>query len=90
MVKQQSGVLVFFGGSDHANTIPGLGNVQVGFDAVESLRRQWAVELAPHGIRTVTLLTGGIVDTFPGHPRDGGGQAGDHRRVAVEAGGDDG
>ena len=68
MVKQESGVLLFFGGSDHANTSPGMGNVQIGFDAVESLRRQWAVELAPHGIRTVTLLTGGIVDTFPDIP----------------------
>ncbi|RSM70784.1 KR domain-containing protein [Kibdelosporangium aridum] len=68
MVKQESGVLLFFGGSDHANTSPGLGNVQIGFDAIESLRRQWAVELAPHGIRTVTLLTGGIVDTFPDVP----------------------
>lgn len=68
MVKQESGVLLFFGGSDHANAHPGLGNVQVGMDAVESLRRQWAVELAPHGIRTVTLLTGGILDTFPDIP----------------------
>lgn len=69
MVKQESGVLLFFGGSDHANTSPGLGNVQVGMDAVESLRRQWAAELAPHGIRTVTLLTGGIIDTFPDIPQ---------------------
>lgn len=68
MVRQESGVLLFFGGSDFANTMPGLGNVQVGFDAVESLRRQWAAELAPHGVRTVTLLTGGIVDTFPDVP----------------------
>lgn len=68
MVKQESGVLLFFSGSDHANTSPGLGNVRVGFDAVESLRRQWAMELALHGIRTVTLLTGGIIDTFPDIP----------------------
>ncbi|MEV6716678.1 SDR family oxidoreductase [Lentzea sp. NPDC051208] len=68
MVKQESGVLLFFGGSDHANISPGMGNVQIGFDAVESLRRQWAVELAPHGVRTVTLLTGGIIDTFPDTP----------------------
>jgi 3-oxoacyl-[acyl-carrier protein] reductase len=26
------------------------------------------VELAPHGVRTVTLLTGGIIDTFPDIP----------------------
>lgn len=68
MAKQESGVLLFFGGSDPSNASPGMGNVQVGFDAVESLRRQWAVELAPHGVRTVTLLTGGIVDTFPDVP----------------------
>lgn len=72
MVRQESGVLLFFGGSDHAHNIPGLGNVQVGMDAIESLRRQWAVELAPHGIRTVTLLTGGIVDTFPDIPEMAG------------------
>ena len=68
MVKQESGVLLFFGGSDTANITPGMGNVQIGFDAVESLRRQWAVELAPHGVRTVALLTGGIIDTFPDIP----------------------
>lgn len=68
MVKQESGVLLFFGGSDTANITPSMGNVQIGFDAVESLRRQWAVELAPHGIRTVTLLTGGIIDTSPDTP----------------------
>lgn len=68
MVKQQSGVLLFFGGSDPANATAGLGNVQVGFDAVESLRRQWAVELAPSGVRTVTLLSGGVIDTFPDVP----------------------
>lgn len=76
MVKQQSGVLLFFGGSDHANTSPSMGNVQIGMDAVESLRRQWAAELAPHGIRTVTLLTGGIVDTFPDSPEWEGARQG--------------
>ncbi|WP_394619506.1 SDR family NAD(P)-dependent oxidoreductase [Lentzea sp. JNUCC 0626] len=68
MVKQESGVLLFFGGSDHANIHPGMGNVQIGMDAVDSLRKQWGVELAPHGIRTVTLLTGGIIDSFPDIP----------------------
>ncbi|MFD4638129.1 SDR family NAD(P)-dependent oxidoreductase [Lentzea sp. NPDC058436] len=68
MVKQESGVLLFFGGSDPTHAMPGMGNVQIGFDAVESLRRQWAVELAPHGVRTITLLTGGIIDTFPDIP----------------------
>ncbi|ANZ40306.1 3-oxoacyl-ACP reductase [Lentzea guizhouensis] len=76
MVKQESGLLMFFGGSDAANTYPGMGNVQIGMDAVESLRKQWAVELAPHGIRTVTLLTGGLVDSFPEGPEmDGARQS---------------
>jgi 3-oxoacyl-[acyl-carrier protein] reductase len=68
MVKQESGVLLFFGGSDHANVSPGLGTVQITFDAVESLRRQWSVELGAHGIRTVTLLSGGVPETFPDLP----------------------
>ncbi|SDF38116.1 NAD(P)-dependent dehydrogenase, short-chain alcohol dehydrogenase family [Lentzea fradiae] len=76
MVQQQSGVLLFFGGSDPANATAGMGNVQVGFDAVESLRRQWAVELAPSGVRTVTLLTGGVVDTFPDVPEMEGARQG--------------
>jgi len=76
MVKQESGVLLFFGGSETAHINPGMGNVQIGFDAVESLRRQWAVELAPHGVRTVTLLTGGIVDTFPDTPEWEGARQG--------------
>lgn len=44
-----------------------MGNVQVGY-AIESLRRQWAVDLAPHGVRTVTLLTGDVIDSFPDIP----------------------
>ncbi|GGK99096.1 SDR family NAD(P)-dependent oxidoreductase [Nocardia jinanensis] len=68
MIARESGVILFFGGSDHANKVPGLGNVQISFDAVEGLRRQWACELGPHGIRVVTLLTGGIPETFPDIP----------------------
>lgn len=68
MTKQESGVLLFFGGSDHANKTPGMGNVQIGFDTVEALRRQWAADLAPHGIRVLSLLTGGIPETLPDLP----------------------
>jgi 3-oxoacyl-[acyl-carrier protein] reductase len=45
MIKQRSGVILFFGG------------------AVETLRRRLAVELGEHGIRVVTLHTGGIAET---------------------------
>ena len=34
-------------------------------DAMEGLRRQWAVELGPHGIRVLTLKTGGIPESIP-------------------------
>lgn len=68
MVKQESGVILFFGGSDPAQKAPGMGNVQIGMDAVEGLRRQWACDLAPHGIRVLTLLTGGIPESFPDIP----------------------
>jgi len=63
MVKRGSGVILAFGGGG-PQTLPGLGGFKVALDAVESLRRQWAVELGPHGIRVITLKTGGIPDSI--------------------------
>jgi NAD(P)-dependent dehydrogenase (short-subunit alcohol dehydrogenase family) len=69
MVKRGSGVILHFGGGG-PQTLPGLGGFKVALDAIEGLRRQWAIELGEHGIRVVTLKTGGvpesISDTFPG------------------------
>jgi enoyl-[acyl-carrier-protein] reductase (NADH) len=42
-----------------------LGGTQVAFDAIETMRRQLSVELGRHGIRVVTLATGGIPESFP-------------------------
>jgi 3-oxoacyl-[acyl-carrier protein] reductase len=64
MVKQGSGVILQFGGGG-PQTLPGLGGFKVALDAVESLRRQWAVELGPHGIRVVTLKSGGVPESIP-------------------------
>lgn len=64
MVERGAGVILFFGGGG-PQTLPGLGGFKVALDALESLRRQWAVELGPHGIRVVTLKTGGIIETIP-------------------------
>jgi 3-oxoacyl-[acyl-carrier protein] reductase len=64
MVKRGSGVILAFGGGG-PQTQPGLGGFKIALDAIEGLRRQWAVELGPHGIRVVTLKTGGIVETLP-------------------------
>jgi NAD(P)-dependent dehydrogenase (short-subunit alcohol dehydrogenase family) len=64
MVKRGSGVILAFGG-DGPQTLPGLGGFKVALDAIEGLRRQWAIELGPHGIRVVTLKTGGVPESLP-------------------------
>jgi 3-oxoacyl-[acyl-carrier protein] reductase len=69
MVKRGSGVILHFGGGG-PQTLPGLGGFKIALDAIEGIRRQWAMELGPHGIRVLTLKTGGITETishdFPG------------------------
>jgi hypothetical protein len=42
-----------------------LGGTQVAFDAIETIRRQLSVELGPHGIRVVTLESGGVPESLP-------------------------
>jgi 3-oxoacyl-[acyl-carrier protein] reductase len=64
MVHRGSGVILHFGGGG-PQTQPGLGGFKVALDAIEGLRRQWAVELGSYGIRVVTLKTGGIPETIP-------------------------
>ena len=64
MVKRGSGVILAFGGGG-PQTLPGLGGFKIALDAIEGLRRQWAVELGPHGIRVVTLKTGGVPESIP-------------------------
>ena len=64
MVARGSGVILAFGGNG-PQTLPGLGGFKVALDAIEGLRRQWACELGPHGIRVVTLKTGGIPESLP-------------------------
>jgi NAD(P)-dependent dehydrogenase (short-subunit alcohol dehydrogenase family) len=64
MVARKTGVILHFGGGG-PQTIPGLGGFKVALDAIESLRRQWACELGRHGIRVVTLKTGGVPESIP-------------------------
>lgn len=64
MAPRRTGVILAFGGSG-PQTVPGMGGTKVAFDAVESLRRQWTVEVGRHGIRLVTLKTGGIPESIP-------------------------
>jgi len=64
MVRSRSGVILHFGGGG-PQTQPGLGGFKIALNAMEDLRRQWAVELGPHGIRVLTMKTGGIPETIP-------------------------
>ena len=64
MIKQKSGVILSFGGSG-PQTLSGLGGFEVALDALEGLRRQWALELGQYGIRVVTLKTVGFPRAFP-------------------------
>lgn len=64
MIGRGSGVIMAFGGSG-PQTLPGLGGFKVALDAIEGLRRQWACELGRHGIRVVTLKTGGVPESIP-------------------------
>lgn len=64
MIEQRGGVMLAFGGSG-PQTLPGLGGFKIALDAIEGLRRQWALELGEHGIRVVTLKTGGIPESIP-------------------------
>jgi 3-oxoacyl-[acyl-carrier protein] reductase len=72
MIRQGSGVILTFGGAGSRDPIRDytsggfqvyLGGFQVAMGAIDVLRRQLAVELGPHGIRVVTLQSGGVPET---------------------------
>ena len=65
MIRQGSGVMLFFGGDGEPMAEFDLGGLQVGLTAIESLRRQLAMELGRHGIRVLSLQTGGVTETLP-------------------------
>jgi 3-oxoacyl-[acyl-carrier protein] reductase len=65
MIKQESGVILIFGGDGDPLPDYSIGGFQIALTAVESLRRQLASELGGYGIRAVSLRTGGILDTIP-------------------------
>ncbi len=65
MIARGAGAILFFGGAADPLREFSVGGLQVAFHALEAMRRQLAAELGPHGIRTVTLRTGGIPETLP-------------------------
>lgn len=79
MVKQGSGVILAITATTARLSIPQVGGTGVTFDAIESLCRQWASELGPHGVRVVWLQTTGLpealadIDLFPDYGTGSGG-----------------
>jgi 3-oxoacyl-[acyl-carrier protein] reductase len=67
MIPRRSGVILAFGGPGDRSAPSRdyfLGGTQVAFDAIETMRRQLSVELGVHGIRVVTLASGGVPETL--------------------------
>jgi 3-oxoacyl-[acyl-carrier protein] reductase len=80
MIGQRSGVILAFGGSGDPMRNYYIGGTQVAFEAIESMRRQLSAELGPHGVRVVTLRTGGVPESLP---EDMGGGREDIEKLIV-------
>ncbi|HEY7280981.1 MAG TPA: SDR family oxidoreductase [Actinomycetota bacterium] len=68
MIPKGSGVVLTITATTARASLPQIGGTGVRFDAMESLCRQWARELGPHGVRVNWLQTTGLPEaiTFPG------------------------
>jgi 3-oxoacyl-[acyl-carrier protein] reductase len=65
MIARKSGVILVFGGTGPPLRNYYIGGTQVALGAIDLMRRQLAAELGPHGIRVVTLRTGGVPESIP-------------------------
>ena len=65
MVERGSGVIMAITATTARLKIKEAGGTPVAFDAIESLSRQWATELGPHGVRVVWLQSTGIGELLP-------------------------
>jgi enoyl-[acyl-carrier-protein] reductase (NADH) len=65
MIRRGSGVILMFGGSGDPIRDYYIGGTQVALGAIDLMRRQLAVELGQHGIRVVTLRSGGVPESLP-------------------------
>jgi 3-oxoacyl-[acyl-carrier protein] reductase len=65
MIPRGGGMILWFGGEGDPIRDYSIGGLQIAFHAVEAMRRQLATELGRHGIRTVTLRTGGVPESIP-------------------------
>jgi NAD(P)-dependent dehydrogenase (short-subunit alcohol dehydrogenase family) len=65
MARQGSGVILAFGGAGLPPRGGYLGALQTALHAVEAMRRQLASEVGEHGVRVVTLRSGGVPESIP-------------------------
>lgn len=65
MIRQGGGVIINFGGEGPPMRDWYLGGLQAGLDVLETMRRQLATEAGRHGVRVVTMRTGGIPEGIP-------------------------
>jgi NAD(P)-dependent dehydrogenase (short-subunit alcohol dehydrogenase family) len=65
MIPRGSGVILMFGGTGPPLRDYYIGGTQVALGAIDLMRRQLAAELGPHGIRVVTLRSGGVPESIP-------------------------
>ncbi len=59
------GVILQFGGRGDPLRDYSIGGFLIALEAVEALRRQLSTEAGKHGVRVVTLRTGGVPETIP-------------------------
>ena len=65
MIPRGSGVILMFGGTGPPVRDYYIGGTQVALGAIDLMRGQLAAELGPHGIRVVTLRSGGVPESIP-------------------------
>jgi 3-oxoacyl-[acyl-carrier protein] reductase len=65
MIRAEGGVILVFGGEGDPPRGYNLGGLQTAFHAMEAMRRQLAAELGGHGVRVVTLRSGGVPESIP-------------------------
>jgi 3-oxoacyl-[acyl-carrier protein] reductase len=64
MIRRGSGVILTIA-SGAREPFPTIGGTIVAWGVIESICRQWASELGPHGIRVAWLRTAGIPESIP-------------------------
>jgi 3-oxoacyl-[acyl-carrier protein] reductase len=67
--QETGGVILMFGGAADPPRGFHLGGLQTAFHAMEAMRRQLSSELAPDGVRVITLKTSGVPETVEAGPR---------------------